>query len=130
MANKSEMKLLLIDDQKSIRDIAKFMLQQAGFQHVDECDNGPEALQLMRIKNHNLVISDWNMEPMTGLELLQTIRKDPRLAKTPFIMMTGQADAKYVQIAAKAGVNNYVVKPFSAEVIQKKIEQVFGKLAA
>lgn len=128
MAAKSDIKILLVDDQKSIRDIAKHMLKQAGFSQIDDCDNGPEALQLLQIKGHNLIISDWNMEPMTGIDLLKKVRQDPRAAKTPFIMMTAQAEKKYVAIAAEAGVNNYVVKPFNGETILKKIEQVFGEL--
>ena len=124
----SKLTVLLVDDQKSIRDLAKFTLQQAGLSDIHEAKNGAEALSVVRTGVIDLVISDWNMEPMDGLELLKSIRADTALAKLPFIMMTAQADKKYVQMAAEAGVNNYVVKPFTAETVKKKIEQVVGPI--
>ena len=128
MASNRTLSILLVDDQKSIRDLARFTLQQAGLSDIKEAKNGAEALTILRTGSIDLVISDWNMEPMDGLQLLKTVRADSALAKLPFIMMTGQADKKYVQMAAEAGVNNYVVKPFTAETVKKKIEQVVGPI--
>ena len=125
--SKRDFKILLVDDQRSIRDLARFTLEQAGLTDIEEASNGAKALQIVRAGKIDLVISDWNMEPMDGLQLLKTIRADGKIGKTPFIMMTAQADKKYVQMAAEAGVNNYVVKPFNAETVKKKIEQVMGK---
>ena len=125
---KKDFKILLVDDQRSIRDLARFTLEQAGLTDIEEASNGAKALQIVRAGKIDLVISDWNMEPMDGLQLLKTIRADGKIGKTPFIMMTAQADKKYVQMAAEAGVNNYVVKPFNAETVKKKIEQVMGKI--
>ena len=123
-----QLKILLVDDQRSIRDLARFTLEQAGLTDIEEASDGSKALQIVRAGNIDLIISDWNMEPMDGLQLLKTIRADSKIGQTPFIMMTAQADKKYVQMAAEAGVNNYVVKPFNAETVKKKIEQVMGKI--
>ena len=127
MSNR-QIKILLVDDQRSIRDLARFTLEQCGLTDIEEASDGSKALQIVRSGKIDLVISDWNMEPMDGLQLLKTIRADNKIGQTPFIMMTAQADKKYVQMAAEAGVNNYVVKPFNAETVKKKIEQVMGKI--
>ena len=120
--------ILIVDDYKTMLRIIRNLLKQLGFDNVDEATDGSTALQKLREKAYGLVISDWNMEPMDGLQLLKTIRADSKIGQTPFIMMTAQADKKYVQMAAEAGVNNYVVKPFNAETVKKKIEQVMGKI--
>ena len=94
---------------------------------VDDANNGAAALDKMRAKRYGLVISDWNMEPMTGYDLLQQVRSDPGLGNTPFIMVTAESKTENVIAAKKAGVNNYIVKPFNAQTLKAKIEEVFAE---
>ena len=106
-------------------DITADRLKQLGFEHIDDASDGSEALAKMRTKKYGLVISDWNMEPMTGYDLLKEVRADPNLATTPFIMITAESKTENVIAAKKAGVNNYIVKPFNAATLKTKIEAVF-----
>jgi two-component system chemotaxis response regulator CheY len=106
--------------------IIRNLLKQIGFEDVDEAADGSEALGKMREKRYGLVISDWNMEPMTGYELLKEVRGDEKLQKTPFIMVTAESKTENVIAAKKAGVNNYIVKPFNAQTLKSKIDAVFG----
>lgn len=122
------LRVLIVDDQASIRGITRYILQQIGMTQVTDASNGVDALDALRVRPFDLVVSDWNMDVMDGLTLLKTIRADEKLKKTPFIMVTGQADKSLVMTAAKAGVNNYVIKPFNAATLKTKIEQVLGKL--
>ncbi|MBF0306677.1 MAG: response regulator [Alphaproteobacteria bacterium] len=122
------LRVLIVDDQASIRGITRYILQQIGINQVTDASHGVQALEALRVRPFDLVVSDWNMDVMDGLELLKTIRADEKLKKTPFIMVTGQADKSLVMTAAKAGVNNYVIKPFNAATLKTKIEQVLGKL--
>lgn len=122
------LRVLIVDDQASIRGITRYILQQIGINQVTDASHGVHALEALRVRPFDLVVSDWNMDVMDGLELLKTIRADEKLKKTPFIMVTGQADKSLVMTAAKAGVNNYVIKPFNAATLKTKIEQVLGKL--
>jgi two-component system, chemotaxis family, chemotaxis protein CheY len=101
-------------------------LKQLGFNDVDEATDGTEALQKLKAKQYGLVISDWNMEPMTGYELLRQVRGDERLCAMPFIMVTAESKTENVVAAKKAGVNNYIVKPFNAATLKMKIDAVFG----
>ena len=105
-------------------------LTRLGFSDVDEASDGLAALAKMRRKTYALVISDWNMEPMTGYDLLREVRADPNLATTPFIMITAESKTENVIAAKKAGVNNYIVKPFNAATLKTKIEAVFPDLAS
>jgi two-component system chemotaxis response regulator CheY len=120
------MPILVVDDYKTMIRIIRNLLKQLGFEHVDEAADGSEALKKMREKKYGLVISDWNMEPMTGYELLKEVRADTQLSKTPFIMVTAESKTENVVAAKKAGVNNYIVKPFNAQTLKSKIDAVFG----
>jgi two-component system chemotaxis response regulator CheY len=120
------MPVLVVDDYKTMIRIIRNLLKQLGFANVDEAGDGTAALDMMRQKRYGLVISDWNMEPMTGYELLREVRADDRLSRTPFIMVTAESKTENVIAAKKAGVNNYIVKPFNAATLKAKIEAVFG----
>lgn len=120
------MSVLVVDDYKTMLRIIGNLLKQIGFQNVDEATDGATALQKLREKPYGLVISDWNMEPMTGLQLLKEVRADNRLAKVPFIMITAESRTENVVAAKAAGVTNYIVKPFNAETLKQKIAAVFG----
>ncbi|HEX9321880.1 MAG TPA: response regulator, partial [Xanthobacteraceae bacterium] len=106
--------------------IIRNLLKQLGFENIDDASDGASALSKMRGRRYGLVISDWNMEPMSGYDLLKEIRGDPNLAGTPFIMVTAESKTDNVIAAKKAGVNNYIVKPFNAQTLKSKIETVFA----
>ncbi|MFC5066653.1 response regulator [Flaviflagellibacter deserti] len=126
MAVDHSMPILVVDDYKTMIRIIRNLLKQIGFDEVDEAADGSEALGKMREKKYGLVISDWNMEPMTGYELLKEVRADEKLQRTPFIMVTAESKTENVIAAKKAGVNNYIVKPFNAQTLKSKIDAVFG----
>jgi len=119
--------ILIVDDYKTMIRIIRNLLKQIGFEDVDEAADGSEALAKMRQKKYSLIISDWNMEPMTGYELLKEVRSDTQLSKTPFIMVTAESKTENVIAAKKAGVNNYIVKPFNAQTLKSKIDSVFAE---
>jgi two-component system chemotaxis response regulator CheY len=119
------MPVLVVDDYNTMVRIIRNLLKQLGFEDVDDASDGASALAKMRAKKYGLVISDWNMEPMTGYELLKQVRADPALGPTPFIMVTAESKTENVIAAKKAGVNNYIVKPFNAQTLQSKIQSVF-----
>lgn len=121
------MPILVVDDYKTMIRIIRNLLKQLGFSDVDDAADGSEALGKAQAKKYGLIISDWNMEPMTGYELLKEIRADERLGKTPFIMVTAESKTENVIAAKKAGVNNYIVKPFNAATLKSKIDAVFGE---
>jgi two-component system chemotaxis response regulator CheY len=125
MALDLSMPILVVDDYKTMIRIIRNLLKQLGFENVDEAADGGEAFGKMKERSYGLVISDWNMEPMTGYELLQKVRADEALNATPFIMVTAEAKSENVIAAKKAGVNNYIVKPFNAQTLKGKIEAVF-----
>jgi two-component system, chemotaxis family, chemotaxis protein CheY len=125
MAADRSMPVLVVDDYNTMIRIIRNLLKQIGFDDIDDAADGSAALARMREKKYGLVISDWNMEPMTGYELLKEVRADPGLSKTPFIMVTAESKTENVIAAKKAGVNNYIVKPFNAQTLQSKIEAVF-----
>jgi two-component system, chemotaxis family, chemotaxis protein CheY len=126
MAVDLSMPVLVVDDYNTMIRILRNLLKQLGFQDIDDATDGTTALVKMRQKHYGLVISDWNMEPMTGYDLLKEVRSDPGLARTPFIMVTAESKTENVIAAKKAGVNNYIVKPFNAQTLQHKIEAVFA----
>ena len=126
MALDLSMPILVVDDYKTMIRIIRNLLKQLGFEDVDEASDGTEAFSKMKDRRYGLVISDWNMEPMTGYELLKHVRADGSLAKTPFIMVTAESKTENVIAAKKAGVNNYIVKPFNAQTLKGKIEAVFN----
>jgi len=118
--------VLVVDDYQTMVRILRNLLKQIGFTDVDDASDGQAALEKLRAKKYGLVISDWNMAPMTGYELLQQVRADAELNALPFIMVTAEAKTENVVAAKKAGVNNYIVKPFNAETLRSKISAVIG----
>jgi two-component system chemotaxis response regulator CheY len=122
------MNVLVVDDYKSMIRIVRGLLNQLGFRNVDEALDGPSALALIRSKTYGLVLSDWNMQPMTGLELLKEVRADERTKTLPFVMVTAEAKAENVVAARQAGVNNYVIKPFTLAVLKQKLTAVLGEI--
>jgi len=126
MAVDLSMPILVVDDYNTMIRIIRNLLKQLGFEDIDDAADGASALFKMRGKRYGLVISDWNMEPMTGYDLLKEIRGDPNLAGIPFIMVTAESKTDNVIAAKKAGVNNYIVKPFNAQTLKTKIETVFA----
>ena len=125
MALDLSMPVLVVDDYSTMVRIIRNLLAQLGFANVDDAKDGASALEKMRIKRYGLVISDWNMEPMTGYDLLKEVRADPGLGHVPFIMVTAESKTENVIAAKKAGVNTYIVKPFNAQTLKSKIESVF-----
>ena len=121
------MNILIVDDYKTMLRIIRNLLKQLGFNNVDEATDGSMALQKLRDKDYGLVISDWNMEPMTGIQLLREVRADSKLKNLPFIMITAESKTENVIAAKKAGVNNYIVKPFNAATLKSKIDAIFGE---
>lgn len=126
MAVDKNMPILIVDDYKTMLRIVRNLLKQLGFNNVDEATDGAQALEKARGKSYGLIISDWNMEPMTGYELLKEVRADGVLKATPFIMVTAESKTDNVIAAKKAGVNNYIVKPFNAATLQTKLSAVLG----
>ena len=122
--------VLVVDDASTMIRIVSTMLRQIGFTDIDEVQGGATALTKMRIKRYGLVISDWNMEPITGIDLLRQVRADPELGEIPFIMVTAETRTKNVIAAKDAGVSNYIVKPFTAQMLKAKIDAVFAEKAA
>ena len=121
------MNILIVDDYKTMLRIIRNLLKQLGFNNVDEATDGSMALQKLRDKDYGLVISDWNMEPMTGIQLLREVRADSKLKNLPFIMITAESKTENVVAAKEAGVNNYIVKPFNAATLKTKLASVIGQ---
>lgn len=126
MAIDKSMNVLIVDDYKTMLRIIRNLLKQIEFNNVEEATDGAEALTKLRSGNFGMVISDWNMAPMTGLQLLQEVRADTRLKNMPFIMITAESKTENILAAKAAGVSNYIVKPFNAETLKDKIEKVLG----
>lgn len=118
--------ILVVDDYKTMVRIVRNLLNQLGYQDVDEANDGASALAKLRARRFGLVISDWAMEPMNGLELLQQVRADPELKTLPFIMITAENRRDRVAKAEQAGVDGYIVKPFTAEALNDRIARVMG----
>ncbi|MBS0182829.1 MAG: chemotaxis response regulator CheY [Nitrospira sp.] len=119
------MKILVVDDMVTMRRIVKNILKQLGFANVEEAENGQEALQKLRADTYGFIVSDWNMPVMTGIDMLRAIRADEKLKTTPVLMVTAEAQQSNLVEAVKAGVSNYIVKPFTAETLQEKIAKIF-----
>ena len=124
--NDPNMKILVVDDFSTMRRINKSLLRQLGYTNIEEADDGSTALQRLKQGDIDFVVSDWNMPKMEGIELLKAVRGDEKLKDTPFLMVTAESDKEKVVQAVKAGVNNYVVKPFTAETLKEKIKKIFG----
>jgi two-component system chemotaxis response regulator CheY len=120
------MSILIVDDYKTMLRIIRNLLKQLGFNDVDEAIDGSSALTKLRDKDFGLVISDWNMEPMSGLQLLKEVRADVKLKEIPFIMITAESKSENVIAAKEAGVSNYIVKPFNAATLKGKLSTVLG----
>lgn len=119
------MKILVVDDMSTMRRIIKNILKQLGFNNVDEAEHGQEALGKLKAEAYGFVICDWNMPVMTGIDLLRAIRGDERLKQIPVLMVTAEAQKNNLMEAIQAGVSNYIVKPFTAETLQDKINKIF-----
>jgi two-component system chemotaxis response regulator CheY len=127
MAIDKNMKILVVDDFSTMRRIVKNILRQLNFNNIVEADDGASALDILQKEKIDMVVSDWNMPKMTGLELLKAIRSDDALKDIPFLMVTAEAQQENIIEAVKSGVSNYIVKPFTAETLSQKINQVFSK---
>ena len=121
-----EMKVLVVDDFPTMRRIIRNLLRQLGFQNIAEAEDGTHALSLIKEEPVDLVVTDWNMPKMSGIELLKAIRQDAEHKSLPVLMVTAEADKSSIIQAIQAGVNNYIVKPFTAEVLKEKIEKIFA----
>lgn len=127
MAVDKNIPIIIVDDYKTMLRIIRNLLKQLGFENVEEATDGTAALQKLREGTFSLVISDWNMEPMTGIELLREVRADDKLRKLPFIMVTAESKTENVVLAKEAGVSNYIVKPFNAATLRSKLVGVLGE---
>ncbi len=121
-------KILVVDDFATMRRIIRNLLQDLGFSNISEADDGNTALPMLRNGNFELLITDWNMPGMPGLDLLKAVRADPRLAKLPVLMLTAEAIREQIVEAAQAGVNGYVIKPFTAETLKAKLDKILAAM--
>jgi two-component system chemotaxis response regulator CheY len=128
MAVDRTMNVLVVDDYKTMIRIVRGLLEQLGFRNIDDAPDGVAALEKVRQGNYGLILSDWNMAPMTGYELLRGGRAEPRPPTTPFVMVTAEVKTENVVLARQAGVNNYIIKPFTLAVLKQKLTAVFGEL--
>lgn len=122
------MKILVVDDFSTMRRIIKNLLRDLGFTNVDEADDGNSALPMLQTGKYNFLITDWNMPGMSGIDLLKAVRSDDSLKNLPILMVTAEAKRDQIVAAAQAGVNGYVVKPFTAAVLKEKIEKIFERI--
>lgn len=129
MPKASAINVMIVDDQQSMRGICKYILNQLGFTNIVEAKSGRDALGKLEKGGVDLIISDWNMDDIDGLTLLKVIRKHPKTQSMPFIMATGRSDKEQVKEAISSGVNNYIIKPFDASTMKKRIEAVIGALS-
>ncbi len=127
MAVDKNMPILIVDDYKTMLRIIKNLLNQLGFENIDEATDGAMAFEKAKEKKYGMIISDWNMEPVSGYEFLQKVRADSEISTTPFIMITAESKTENVVAAKQAGVSNYIVKPFNAPTLKGKMEAVFGE---
>jgi two-component system chemotaxis response regulator CheY len=123
-----KMKILVVDDFSTMRRIMKNVLKQLGYENIEEAEDGTQALAKLRTGNYGFMVTDWNMPNMDGLQLLHEVRKDTLLSALPVLMVTAEAEKDKVVAAIQAGVNNYIVKPFTAEVFKEKMDKIFEKL--
>ena len=123
-----DMKILVVDDFSTMRRIIKNLLRDLGFSNADEADDGNSALPMLQTGKYDFLVTDWNMPGMTGIELLQHVRADENLKTLPVLLVTAEAKRDQIVAAAQAGVNGYVVKPFTAAVLKEKIEKIFERI--
>ena len=124
------MKILIVDDFSTMRRIIKNLLRDLGFNNTQEADDGLTALPMLQSGNFDFLVSDWNMPGMTGIDLLKTVRADPKLSALPVLMVTAETKREQIILAAEAGVNGYVIKPFTAATLEEKINKIFNRVAA
>ncbi|HEY9018479.1 chemotaxis response regulator CheY [Thiomicrospira sp.] len=124
-----DMKILVVDDFSTMRRIVKNLLKELGFSHFDEADDGSTAWPMVQTGKYDFIVSDWNMPQMTGLQLLKNVRADEKLKATPFLLITAEAKRSQILEAAQAGVDGYIVKPFTAATLNAKIEKIFENVA-
>jgi two-component system chemotaxis response regulator CheY len=129
MPNAIALKVLVVDDQESVRKMTSLILEQIGIRQIHEAENGKKAMEIASLQPIDLILSDYYMDGMDGLDLLRAVRGHPVVRRVPFILLTGRGDRELVVKAAQAGVNNYLIKPFTPQVLRQKIEQVMGKLS-
>ncbi|MCG8608905.1 MAG: chemotaxis response regulator CheY [Pseudomonadales bacterium] len=122
------MKILVVDDFSTMRRIIKNLLRDLGFTNADEADDGSTALPMLQTGKYDFLVTDWNMPGMTGIDLLKAVRADDNLKSLPVLMVTAEAKRDQIVAAAQAGVNGYVVKPFTAAVLKEKIEKIFERI--
>jgi two-component system chemotaxis response regulator CheY len=120
------MPVMVVDDYKTMVRIIQNLLEEIGFKNLDGANDGDEAYTKMKLKKYGLVVADWNMTPVSGFDLLRKVRADPEMAKTPFILVTGESRPENVLAAKEAGVNNYIVKPFNAQTLKLKVASVLA----
>lgn len=126
----NNMKILIVDDFSTMRRIIKNLLRDLGFNNTHEADDGNTALPMLRTGSFDFLITDWNMPGMQGIDLLRAVRADANLAKLPVLLVTAEARRDQIVLAAEAGVNGYIVKPFTAQTLKEKIEKIFERIAA
>ncbi len=126
----SQMAILVVDDFSTMRRIVKNLLQELGYQNIQEADDGTTALPMLKSGNFDFLITDWNMPNMPGLQLLKEVRADTRLAQLPVLMVTAEAKREQIVEAAQAGVNGYIIKPFTAETLKEKLAKILQSRAA
>jgi two-component system chemotaxis response regulator CheY len=120
------MKVLIVDDFATMRRILKNIMKQIGFSSITEAENGKDALKILKEETIDLVLCDWNMPEMPGIDLLNAVRGDDQLKGTPFVMVTAEAQKENIIEAVKAGVSSYIVKPFTAETVEEKLKKIFN----
>lgn len=125
-----KIKILVVDDFSTMRRIVKNLLRQLGYENIEEAEDGAQAYSKLKNGGFGFVVSDWNMPNMDGLDLLKKVRNDPELKDLPILMVTAEAEKEKVITAIQAGVNNYIVKPFTGEVLKEKMDKIFEKLQA
>lgn len=125
-----QMKILIVDDFSTMRRIIKNLLRDLGYTNTEEADDGNTALPMLKADSFDFLITDWNMPGMQGIELLKAVRSDIRLSSLPVLMVTAEARRDQIVVAAEAGVNGYIVKPFTAQTLKEKLDKIFQRLAA
>lgn len=124
----AKMKILVVDDFSTMRRIVRNLLKQLGYENIEEAEDGQEAFSKLKSDTFHFIISDWNMPNMTGIELLKKVRADGDLKNLPFLMVTAESEKEKVIEAIKSGVNNYIVKPFTAEILKEKMDKILEKM--
>ena len=128
MKTKTEFKFLIVDDFSTMRRIVRNLLKELGYTHADEAEDGVVALNKLKQEQFDFVVTDWNMPNMTGIDLLKAIRQDPNLKQLPVLLITAEARKENIIEAAQAGASGYIVKPFSAEVLNEKVDKIFSRI--